>query len=96
MAYFAIGMGLYSDGSYEDVLSQLTDGLAWASGWREQYQLPGEVGHFFQARERLGVPAVGCVVREGRSSVGRGGYAGGRGWPDAGWSRSTGRAGCGG
>ena len=42
MAYFAIGMGLYSDGSYEDVLSQLTDGLAWASGWREQYRLPSK------------------------------------------------------
>ena len=32
MAYFAIGMALYSEGSYEDVLGQLTDGLAWASG----------------------------------------------------------------
>ncbi|MGH3971124.1 MAG: IS4 family transposase, partial [Mycobacterium sp.] len=53
MAYFAIGMGLYSGGSYEDVLSQLTDGLAWASGWREQYQLPGKSA-IFQARERLG------------------------------------------
>ncbi|WP_425311572.1 transposase domain-containing protein [Mycolicibacterium gilvum] len=38
---------------YEDVLSQLTDGLAWASGWREQYQLPGKSA-IFQARERLG------------------------------------------
>ena len=28
MAYFAIGMGLSAEGSYEDVLSQLTDGLA--------------------------------------------------------------------
>jgi len=53
MAYFAIGMGLYSDGSYEDVLSQLTDGLAWASGWREQYRLPSKSA-IFQARERLG------------------------------------------
>src|SRR6478752_1070154 len=33
MAYFAIGMALYSEGSYEDVLAQLSDGLAWASGW---------------------------------------------------------------
>lgn len=53
MAYFAIGMGLYSDGSYEDVLSQLTDGLAWASGWREHYPLPSKSA-IFQARERLG------------------------------------------
>ena len=53
MAYFAIGMGLYGEGSYEDVLSQLTDGLSWASGWREQYRLPGKSA-IFQARERLG------------------------------------------
>lgn len=53
MAYFAIGMALYGEGSYEDVLAQLTDGLAWASGWREQYRLPGKSA-IFQARERLG------------------------------------------
>lgn len=53
MAYFAIGMGLYAEGSYEDVLGQLTDGLSWASGWRESYRLPGKSA-IFQARERLG------------------------------------------
>jgi hypothetical protein len=42
MAYFAIGMGLYSEGSYEDVLAQLTDGLSWASGWAQEYPLPGK------------------------------------------------------
>jgi hypothetical protein len=35
MAYFSIGMALYSEGSYEDVLAQLTDGLSWASGWQD-------------------------------------------------------------
>ena len=40
MAYFAIGMALYSESSYEDVLAQLTDGLSWTSGWREQYVMP--------------------------------------------------------
>ena len=34
MAYFSIGMALYSEGSYEDVLGQLTDGLSWVSGWQ--------------------------------------------------------------
>jgi hypothetical protein len=53
VTYFAIAMGLYAEGSYEDVLSQLTDGLAWASGWREQYRLPSKSA-IFQARERLG------------------------------------------
>src|SRR5674476_155075 len=53
MAYFAIGMGLYSEGSYEDVLSQLTDGLSWASGWQESFTPPSKSA-IFQARARLG------------------------------------------
>lgn len=53
MAYFAIGMALYSEGSYEDVLSQLTDGLAWASGWEDSYNPPSKSA-IFQARQRLG------------------------------------------
>lgn len=32
MAYFSIGMALYSEGSYQDVLAQLMDGLSWATG----------------------------------------------------------------
>jgi hypothetical protein len=53
MAYFSIGMALYSEGSYEDVLSQLTDGLAWASGWQNSY-VPPSKSAIFQARQRLG------------------------------------------
>ncbi|EQD70124.1 hypothetical protein B1B_05165, partial [mine drainage metagenome] len=30
MAYFAMGMALHSDGSYEDVLALISDGLSWA------------------------------------------------------------------
>jgi len=63
MAYFAIGMGLYSDGSYEDVLAQLTDGLSWASGWAEEYPLPSKSA-IFQARQRLGSqPLVDLFAR---------------------------------
>ncbi len=63
MAYFAIGMGLYSEGSYEDVLAQLTDGLSWASRWAEQYPLPSKSA-IFQARQRLGSqPLVDLFAR---------------------------------
>jgi len=63
MAYFAIGMGLYSEGSYEDVLAQLTDGLSWASGWAEDYPLPSKSA-IFQARQRLGSqPLVDLFAR---------------------------------
>ena len=53
MAYFSIGMALYSEGSYEDVLSQLTDGLAWTAGWADSYSPPSKSA-IFQARQRLG------------------------------------------
>lgn len=52
MAYFAVGMALHSEGSYEDVLALLTDGLAWVSG-EEPVKLPSKSA-IFQARDRLG------------------------------------------
>src|SRR3954449_9132601 len=61
MAYFSIGLALYSEGSYEDVLGQLTDGLSWASGWSDpgcdSYRLPSKSA-IFQARARLGAEPV--------------------------------------
>ncbi len=52
MAYFSIGMALHSEGSYEDVLSLLTDGLAWATD-TVPVRLPSKSA-IFQARARLG------------------------------------------
>ena len=60
MAYFSIGMALYSEGSYEDVLGQLTDGLSWASGWQESYTPPSKSA-IFQARARLGSEPVAAL-----------------------------------
>ncbi len=60
MAYFAIGMALYSEGSYEDVLSQLTDGLAWTTGWADSYSPPSKSA-IFQARQRLGSEPVAAL-----------------------------------
>jgi hypothetical protein len=60
MAYFAIGMALYSEGSYQDVLAQLTDGLAWASGWVDSYTPPSKSA-IFQARQRLGSEPVAAL-----------------------------------
>jgi len=62
MAYFATGMGLHSEGSYEDVLSLLTDGLSWSSGWSESWRLPSKSA-IFQARARLGAEPVERLFR---------------------------------
>ena len=56
MAYFAIGMALHSEGSYEDVLGLLSDGLAW-SAVEEPVKLPSKSA-IFQARARLGAAPV--------------------------------------
>jgi hypothetical protein len=60
MAYFAIGMALYSEGSYEDVLAQLTDGLSWASGWQDSF-VPPSKSAIFQARARLGCEPLAAL-----------------------------------
>ena len=65
MAYFSIGMALYSEGSYEDVLAQLTDGLSWASGWTEAYHLAEQVRDLPGPRA-VGRRAAGRAVRAGR------------------------------
>jgi len=62
VAYFAIGMALYSDGSYEDVLAQLTDGLSWATGWEDSWRLPSKSA-IFQARARLGAAPLEAAFR---------------------------------
>ena len=53
MAYFAIGMSLYPEGSYEEVMSQMADGLSWVSGWQGSLTPPSKSA-IFQARARLG------------------------------------------
>jgi hypothetical protein len=69
MAYFSIGMALYSEGSYEDVLAQLTDGLSWASGWSESYAPPSKSA-IFQARARLGSQPLAALFERVAQPIG--------------------------
>jgi hypothetical protein len=57
VAYFSIGMALHSEGSYEDVFGQLTDGLSWTTGWEQSWSIPTKSA-IFQARSRLGFEPV--------------------------------------
>lgn len=63
MAYFAIGMALHADGSYEDVMALMTDGLAWVDGDVEPPKLPSKSA-IFQARDRLGAEPVESLFRQ--------------------------------
>jgi hypothetical protein len=69
MAYFSIGMALYSEGSYEDVLAQLTDGLSWASGWQESFRPPSKSA-IFQARARLGSEPLAALFERVAKPIG--------------------------
>lgn len=75
MAYFSIGMALYSQGSYEDVLAQLTDGLSWASGWQESYAPPSKSA-IFQARARLGAEPLAALFEQVAAPLGTEGMSG--------------------
>ena len=74
MAYFSVGMALHSEGSYEDVLSLLTDGLAWASG-SEPVRLPSKSA-VFQARARLGAEPIQALFGRVAAPLAEPGVAG--------------------
>lgn len=69
MAYFSIGMALYSEGSYEDVLAHLTDGLSWASGWADSFAPPSKSA-IFQARARLGSAPLAALFERVATPIG--------------------------
>ncbi|RYB90898.1 IS4 family transposase [Nocardioides glacieisoli] len=53
MAYFAMGMALHSEGSYEDVLALISDGIAWAHREEGSARLANKAA-ISHARDRLG------------------------------------------
>lgn len=53
MAYFAMGMALHCEGSYEDVLALISDGLAWAHRDERSGRLANKAA-ISHARDRLG------------------------------------------
>src|SRR5699024_11018702 len=57
VAYFAMGMALHSEGSYEDVLALISDGIAWADRQEDAGPLANKAA-IFHARHRLGPEAV--------------------------------------
>jgi len=56
--YYVLAMTLFSSAGYEEVMRSLTEGLAWASDGREQYELPSQVA-ISKARTRLGPEPAG-------------------------------------
>jgi hypothetical protein len=53
VVYYVLAMALFADSSYEEVMRQLTEGLAWASDWQRTWEVPSKVA-ISLARQRLG------------------------------------------
>src|SRR5674536_4793 len=62
-------MALYSEGSYQDVLAQLTDGLSWASRWQDSSSPPSKSA-IFQARVRLGSEPLAALFERVARPIG--------------------------
>ncbi len=59
VVYYVLGLALFSQASYEEVMRNLVEGLAWESGWAQAWQVPTKAA-LFKARARLGpAPLVG-------------------------------------
>ena len=71
MAYFAMGMAMHSEGSYEDVLALISDGVAWAGRAEATAPLATKAG-IYQARNRLGwEPMAGLFERVAQPLAGK-------------------------
>jgi hypothetical protein len=53
VVYYVLAMALFADSSYEEVMRQLVEGLAWDSGWQRAWAVPDKAA-IFKARQRLG------------------------------------------
>jgi hypothetical protein len=53
VVYYVLAMALFGDASYEEVMRQLVEGLAWESGWERAWAVPDKAS-ISKARRRLG------------------------------------------
>jgi hypothetical protein len=53
VVYYVLGLALFSQCSYEEVMRMLVEGLSWAEGWTRPWSVPTKAA-LFKARARLG------------------------------------------
>jgi hypothetical protein len=63
VVYYVLGLALFSQASYEEVMRELTDGLSWASGWAQSWSVPTKAA-LFKARARLGPEPLRALFDE--------------------------------
>ena len=62
VVYYVLGLALFADASYEEVMRNLVEGLSWASGWERAWQVPTKAS-LFKARARLGPEPLEALFR---------------------------------
>ena len=53
VVYYVLGLALFSESSYEEVMRMLVEGLSWAGDWAKSWNVPTKAA-LFKARMRLG------------------------------------------
>jgi Insertion element 4 transposase N-terminal/Transposase DDE domain len=62
VVYYVLALALFADSSYEEVMRQLVEGLAWDSGWQRAWAVPDKAS-IFKARRRLGREPLELLFR---------------------------------
>jgi hypothetical protein len=62
VVYYVLALALFADASYEEVMRQLVEGLAWESGWERAWQVPSKMA-ISKARSRLGREPLELLFR---------------------------------
>lgn len=62
VVYYVLALALFADCSYEEVMRQLVDGLAWETGWERVWAVPSKMA-ISKARARLGKEALELLFR---------------------------------
>jgi len=62
VVYYVLALALFADCSYEEVMRQLVEGLAWESGWERAWEVPSKMA-ISKARARLGKEVLELLFR---------------------------------
>jgi hypothetical protein len=62
VVYYVLALALFADSSYEEVMRQLVEGLAWESGWQRAWEVPSKMA-ISKARSRLGREPLELLFR---------------------------------
>jgi hypothetical protein len=62
VVYYVLALALFADCSYEEVMRQLVEGLAWESGWKRSWRVPSKMA-ISKARSRLGREPLELLFR---------------------------------